>query len=60
MSNYYVQTKWVDLGALTDAGTLVYAPGTPEDLLELTLVTTTAYTVANDTVTLVVRNVDDT
>ena len=60
MSNYFVQTKWIDVGALTDAGTLVYAPGAPEDILDIVLVTTVAYTVANDTVTLAVRNVDDT
>lgn len=48
------------VGSLTDAGTLVFAPGEAIKIKRIIHVTTTAYTVANDTVTLAVRNVDDT
>lgn len=59
MSTYWTKERIDDVGALTDAGTLVWAPGAPVDVFRLILVTTTAYTVANDTVTVSVRNVDD-
>lgn len=48
------------VGALTDAGTLVWAPGEAVKVKRFIHVTTTAYTVANGGVTVARRNVDDT
>lgn len=47
------------VGALTDAGTLVWAPGEAVLVKRFIHVTTTAYTVANGGVTVARRNVDD-
>lgn len=57
---YYDKDLVVLAGALTDAGTLVWAPGEAVDVKRIIHVTTTAYTVANGGVTVARRNIDDT
>jgi hypothetical protein len=52
--------QFLDIGALTDNGTLVYNAPVPIDIKRIILRTTTAYTVADDTVTVIVRDNDDT
>jgi len=58
MSNYFTKDQYLDIGALTDGGTLVYNPPVPIDVKRIILRTTTAYTVANDTVTVNVMDID--
>lgn len=57
---YYDKDLVQLVGALTDAGNVVFAPGEAVHVKRLIHVTTTAYTVANDTVTIARRNVDNT
>lgn len=57
---YYDKDLVQLVGALTDAGTLVWAPGEAVDVKRIILVTTAAYTVANGGITVARRNVDDT
>lgn len=61
MSNYFVQERVDPVGALTLTGTtaVAFAPGGPIDVQWLDFVATTAVTAAS-TVTVAVRNVDDT
>jgi hypothetical protein len=56
---YFDKDRVDSVGALTDGGTLEWGVGQVVDVKRLILVTTTAYTVANDTVTVSVRDVDN-
>lgn len=60
MSNYFLHDQWDSVGALTDGGTLVWQVPQVIDVKRIILITTTAYTVANDTVTVLRRDNDDT
>jgi hypothetical protein len=60
MSNYMTKDQFLDIGSLTDGGTLVYNAPVPIHIKRIVLRTTTAYTVADDTVTVIVRDNDDT
>jgi hypothetical protein len=61
MSNYFATADRVSAAiALAKGGTAVLQPGKPIDVLGIILVTTTAYTVANSTHTVAVRNADTT
>lgn len=59
MSNYFLHDQFIDIGSLTDGGTLVWQSPQVVDVKRIILITTTAYTVANDTVTISVRDNDD-
>lgn len=56
---YFDKDRIDSAGALTDGGTLEWAVGQVVDVKRLILVTTTAYTVADTTVTVSVRDVDN-
>lgn len=58
MSNYFTKDQYLDIGSLTDAGTIAYSPPVPIDVKRIILRTTTAYTVANDIVTVNVMDID--
>lgn len=61
-SNYMTKDDIANLGTLDASGanSIVFAPGRPVDVDRIILVTTVAHTVADATITVGVRNVDDT
>lgn len=62
MSGYMTKDDIANAGSLDASGanTLAWAPGRPVDVDRIVLVTTVAHTVADATITVGVRNVDDT
>lgn len=58
MSNYFTKDQFLDIGSLTKGGTIAYSPPVAMDVKRIVLRTTTAYTVANDIVTVNVMDID--
>lgn len=57
-SNYFLADDFLDIGPMAKAATVVYSPPVPIDVKRIILRVTTAYTVANTTVTVNVMDID--